>query len=476
MTDRNARRHLAAWAVGGALLIAAAAALAAHSWRFGYDTAVRDMPVLAFVAGFMACGIGYLALPALIRATVRARLRVAPVLLLMLACGLTARLILFASEPVLEDDYQRYLWDGAVTAHGLNPYAAAPEDALEADADTPLGRLAARSGQVLERTRYEDLRTIYPPVAQAAFALAHRLAPFSLTAWRAVCLALDAATLGLLILLLRDLGRSPLWSALYWWNPIVVKEIMNSAHMEAVVLPLLLLALALAVRRRALGATLAMTLAAGAKLWPALLLPLMLRPLATDRRRLLVALAAAVALGTLLAAPILLAGLDESSGFVAYAQRWQTNSALVPALQALAATALGPTGVDAGLIVRAALACAIIALALGLARAPIADAADLARRCLVLVGALVLLSPAQYPWYYLWVLPLLALQPVAGLLLLTATLPLYYTIFHFRPRGQLDLFRYGVVWLIWLPVWVTLAVELGRVRRLRSRLAAGQVA
>ena len=44
----------------------------------------------------------------------------------MLACGLAARAILFASEPVLEDDYQRYLWDGAVTAQGLNPMRSRP--------------------------------------------------------------------------------------------------------------------------------------------------------------------------------------------------------------------------------------------------------------------------------------------------------------------------------------------------------------
>ena len=260
--DCSARQHFAAWSLGGALLIAAAAALAAISSRFGYDTAVRDMPVLRFVAGFVACGIGYLALPVLIAATLRPRTRVAPIVFLMLGCGLAARAILFASEPVLEDDYQRYLWDGAVTAHGLNPYAVAPEDAQAAEADTPLGRLAAQSGSVLERIRYEVLRTIYPPVAQGAFAFAHWLEPWSLTAWRATCLGLEIATVSLLILLLRDLGRSPLWSALYWWNPIAIKEIVNSAHMEAVVLPLLLLALVLAARRRTLMATLGLALAA----------------------------------------------------------------------------------------------------------------------------------------------------------------------------------------------------------------------
>jgi alpha-1,6-mannosyltransferase len=458
--------------------MAAAAALAGASGQFGYDRVVRDMPVAWFVAGYVVAGIAYLALPFLIRATLRSRVYVTTALLLMLACGLAARVILFASEPVLEDDYQRYLWDGAVTAHGINPYAAAPEDAQDAEADTPLGRLAAQSGDIIDRIRYSDLRTIYPPVAQGAFALAHWIKPWSLPAWRAIGLALDVASVGLLLVLLREVGRSPLWAALYWWNPIAVKEIANSAHMEAVVLPLVLLALVLAARRRPVAATLSLMLAAGAKLWPALLLPLVLRSLLADPRRLAIAVAAAVLAGVLLAAPILLAGLDETSGFIAYAQKWQTNSALFPALQSFASALLSVAGLasaDAGLVVRVALAGLLAGLALWLARAPIADADDLVRRSLLLIGAIVLLSPAQYPWYFLWVLPLLALRPVAGLLILTATLPLYYTIFHFQPRDQMAVFLNGVVWLIWVPAWAVLAAELGLVDRLRARMAAREV-
>jgi hypothetical protein len=475
--DRGAQQHLALWGLGGAVLIAMAAALAVASARFGYDRVLRDMPVAWFVAGFVVAGVAYLALPFLIRATLRSQLHATPALLLMLVCGFAARVVLFASEPVLEDDYQRYLWDGAVTAHGLNPYAAAPEDAQDADSDTPLGRLAAQSGDVLDRMRYSDLRTIYPPIAQGAFALAYWIGPWSLTAWRAIALALDIASVVLLVVLLGEVGRSPLWAALYWWNPIAIKEIANSAHMEVVVLPLVLLALVLAARRRLVAATMSLVLAAGAKLWPALLLPLVLRPLLADRHRFAIAVAAAILGGALLATPILLAGLDDTSGFIAYAQRWQTNSALFPALQSLAAavmSALGLDSPDAGMVVRALLAVSLVGFALWLARAPIADAVDLVRRSLLLIGAIVLLSPAQYPWYFLWVLPFLAMRPVAGLLVLTATLPLYYTTFHFQPRDQLDVYLNGVVWLIWVPAWAVLAVELGLIGRLRAYMAARQ--
>ena len=44
--------------------------------------------------------------------------------------GLFARLILIPSSPILEDDFYRYLWDGAVTANEYNPYVFSPQDVI----------------------------------------------------------------------------------------------------------------------------------------------------------------------------------------------------------------------------------------------------------------------------------------------------------------------------------------------------------
>ncbi len=44
----------------------------------------------------------------------------------MLLIGLLMRALLFDSYPVLEIDFYRYLWDGAVLANGFNPYALPP--------------------------------------------------------------------------------------------------------------------------------------------------------------------------------------------------------------------------------------------------------------------------------------------------------------------------------------------------------------
>jgi hypothetical protein len=232
------------WILGGLLVTAFGATLTLASSRFGYAYAVSEMPILWLVAGLVVAGLVYcVCLPQLIEDSLACDFRESRVIMAgIVAAGLAARLVLFASEPMLEDDYQRYLFDGAVTASGNNPYAFAPSDALP-DASRALGRLAQEGGLVVRRINHPDLKTVYPPVAQAAFALAHLIKPWSLTAWRSVILLFDLASLAIILLLLRDVGRSPLWSALYWWNPIVIKELFNSAHMEAVVLPFVLLAL-----------------------------------------------------------------------------------------------------------------------------------------------------------------------------------------------------------------------------------------
>ena len=451
-------------------------ALALASARFGYAYEVADMPVLCLVAGLVLAGALYaLFLPPLIRNALTGDVAaMRRIMVCIVAAGLVARLVLFLSQPILEDDYQRYLWDGAVTANRTSPYAVSPKDALQRGDQDALGRLAREGAPVVGRINHADLRTVYPPVAQGAFALAYLLKPWSLLAWRSVILACDLTSLILILLLLRECGRSPLWSALYWWNPIVIKELFNSAHMEAVVLPLVLAALLFATRRRYIAAVATLGLAAGAKIWPALLLPLLVRPLTFDRRKLVGSLALFGGMLALWAAPVVRHGFDEQSGFAAYFTSWQTNSAHLPALESGIDAALELIGLQeppAGLLARMVLTVVLGGLMLAVSIRPLEGSTDLINRASIAVAALVLLAPAQYPWYYVWFAPFLPFKPWPGFLLLAATIPLYYTSFS-SPREQTEVFEDIVVWIIWAPVWATLVVEALR-RHRRERPVQG---
>jgi len=445
----------------GAGLLALTIVFTLSSPLYGYAYEVSDMPVFWLVFALAGAGVLYLVLPWAIRAAQSLTPDLIKGLVwAILAAGLTMRLIVFASEPALEDDYQRYLWDGAVTANGLNPYEKSPDAAKAAHPQLmPLGRLARESDLVLGRINHSDLRTIYPPVAQGAFAVAHLISPWNLTAWRGLILALDMIAIALLLVLLRDLERSPLWVALYWWNPIVLKELYNSAHMDALLVPLILGALALAIRKRPLLATACLTLAAGVKIWPLILLPLVWRELLHKPKKLITAFVLTTLACALFAWPVLTAGFDTSSGFVAYASTWKTNSALFPALENVARLILDASGLDViqpGLLARAIIVSALGGIVLWQCRTAEQGAQDLAWKFLIITAAMFLLSPAQFPWYFLWVLPLLALFPIPGLLVLSATLPLYYTSFYFLSHQSDTRFIEQMVWLIWLPAWALL--------------------
>jgi len=445
------------WLAGGGALVFAAGLLTWASPYFDYDIDLTRKPVLAIVAGLIGTGLVYaIWLPQHIaRVLDRQTPSTAIAFGIIVLAGLLARIILFASEPVLEDDFYRYLWDGAVTSSGSNPYALAPSDV------DPATR-SPQAALVLDRIGHADLRTIYPPIAQLAFAAAHQIEPWSLTAWRSVVLVLDVTILGLLLLLLKDAARSPLWAALYWWNPLVIFSLFNGAHMDVVVLPPVLIALLLASRGRTVMATAALAVAISAKIWPVLLLPLILRPALHAPKRLLAAAGMMLGLIALQAWPILAAGMDETSGFVAYAQTWQRNSALFPLIEQAASAIVGAQA--AGSVSRAVLAMICGVMALAVAWSPFATTQQLMIRSALVVATLLLAAPAQYPWYLVWLAPFLAFLPTAGLLVLTATLPLYYTAFYFAARQQIDIYNNLVVWTGWLPVWALLARDLWRSR------------
>jgi len=99
---------------------------------------------------------------------------------------------------------------------------------------------------------------------------------------------------------------------------------------------------------------------------------------------------------------------------VAYLSSWQTNSALFPALERAVGAVVPPE--TAGIVVRAIIALCLVVLAVLVRLKPIESPDDLMGRASLMVAALVLLSPAQFPWYVVWFAPFLAFRPCLGLI------------------------------------------------------------
>jgi hypothetical protein len=172
------------------------------------------------------------------------------VVMIVLFAGIAFRAILLFSEPIQEIDIYRYLWDGAASAEGVNPFRYSPEQVLRADPSQPLpadlGRLVAlRDGsaplaEILSRIHYGELTTAYPPASQAVFATASWIVPASATVFerlvmmKVMLLLFDLMTILLVLILLRLTGRHLGWSIVYAWSPLVLKEFANSGHLDAI--------------------------------------------------------------------------------------------------------------------------------------------------------------------------------------------------------------------------------------------------
>ncbi len=458
------------WGCGIALLLCTLG-LAALSHHFDYGSDMRSRPILPFVGLLMGAALVYFV-------GVYMALQTAPTQRLafgIFAVGALMRLILATSQPVLEDDYYRYLWDGAVTAHGENPYGVIPLDVQERDEDITdtLLALGDEAGMVLERVNHPQLGTVYPPVAQAAFALAHAVSPWKLSGLRLLYYALDCAVFALLVALLRQLGRSPLLTVIYWWNPLAAKEIYNSVHMDLLLVPLLLGAVLLALRGRIIWSMLPLALAVATKLWPVLLLlPLLATARHTPRKAGIALIVFLLGSGLLLSPILTITALKDESGFVAYGSRWEMNDALFMVFPWIAEGVAHLFQMDlshgtahrAGKALVALLTLGVVAWVTRTAYRSHGAvghhaAHSLCGGLLAIVGALFLLSPTQFPWYFLWLLPLLSLYPNRGLMLLTLVLPLYYLRFYFEARGAVEFFHYRIVWFEYLPVWSMLLFD-----------------
>ncbi|MEM8882859.1 MAG: glycosyltransferase [Planctomycetota bacterium] len=124
------------------------------------------------------------------------------------------------------NDLYRYVWEGQIQWQDANPYAVSPDTAPP-----------ALRGPKHDRINHPDLSTIYPPLAQYAFAAVAGLGGAEY-AMRNVVVALDMLLCALLTLWLARRGLPPWWGALYLLHPLALLT-AGSGHIDALMLLML---------------------------------------------------------------------------------------------------------------------------------------------------------------------------------------------------------------------------------------------
>jgi hypothetical protein len=346
-----------------------------------------------------------------------------------IGAALLFRIVAAMGPPALSDDVYRYVWDGRVQVHGFHPYRYAPSDPALADL----------RDEHWEQINHPELKTIYPPAAQMVFLLLASLGAGPV----GMKLFLGLVDFGVVLAmgrLLRLAGLPRDRLILYAWNPLAVLETAGSGHIEPVGILLVLLAAGWIIKRRTWLSTLALAVSIQVKLLPLVLVPGQLK----RGGRVAALLLPIVVVG--LALPYALTGPALGSGLMDYAERWERNafvfagvqwvlerldtaSYLKPAIGALQ-DRLGDS-LPWDFLYRHVWPRDVAKLALGLVMAVwiytvTRRRLDPLQESLLLLGAVILLSPTVHPWYLLWILPFAAARLSWGWLLLCLTVSLAY--------------------------------------------------
>jgi hypothetical protein len=313
---------------------------------------------------------------------------------LVFGLGILLRAYVLLFDPFLSSDIYRYVWDGRVQAAGINPYRYLP-------AHEPLAFL--RDGTIFPHINRADTAvTIYPPVAQFFFLIVTRIDE-SVTMMRLALMGCEAATVTLIMLLLRRMNRPVTRVIAYLWHPLPLWEIANSGHVDALMVALMLLGLWIALTGHALRGAVLITFAALVKPFAAPALAGIWRP--WDLKMPLVVIAAAA----LCYLPYLSVGWGVF-GFLTkgYLTEEGINAGYDLWLLSLWRLVFGEHQGD---VVAYVVLAALVLLFKGLSVARSAHhtiASSLADINMLLLLALLLLSP-NYPWYFLVITPFAAL-------------------------------------------------------------------
>lgn len=369
---------------------------------------------------------------------------------LILLAALLFRLTMWNSPPTLSDDIYRYVWDGRVQLHGINPYRYAP--------DAP--ELIALRNDLHAQINHREIPTIYPPLAQLLFIVVAAIDEDP----AAIKLALIAFDFALCLLLVRFLAlrrQDPRRVLIYAWHPLPLVEIAGSGHIDALGIFFLMAALYYLAAGRKSRAALALAAAFLAKLVPLILLPTFwknsgtapqqsLRDLLRLEGRLpLLCFPLFCLLGLL---PYAAIGTDMVAGLGTYLRHWHFNDFVYSALRDL----LQPVDPAAALHARWICSTLLVSTALYALK----NATDPVRAAFWLMGAYTLLSPTLHPWYLLWVLPFMPFFCRWAWILLAALVFLAYEVLIDYSLTGIWNEKNWVKWVQYAPFYLALAAEL----------------
>ncbi len=334
------------------------------------------------------------------------------------------RLLLLPLSPSISEDVYRYQWEGRVERQLRNPYTVYP-------ADLRLSGLQDASHAI---TTGRFTPTAYPPLSEILFAGFH-----SVSGYKRLFTALDVASIAVIILILGGLGQ-PLCRVLtYAWNPAVIVAFALCGHHDSLAVFALLLANLFIIKQKPLLSNIFLGLSLLSKFFAAILAPVFLKRTRWAYGWVIAGVVTAAYL------PFAGAGWKLFGGLSDYATGWEGNDSLFRLLNFVIPTK-GLAEIAAGLLV-----LALAGYATRKNMPPL-------RASLLLISAMLLLSPNAFPWYFTWSIPFLCFETYPPWLLMSVTCALGYSPVVAYSAGQpyrdstaILLLEYApvILWIAW---------------------------
>lgn len=196
----------------------------------------------------------------------------------LVVAGTLFRAVFLLAEPNLSQDFYRFVWDGQLMAHGINPYLHLPKDLiLDLHHKIPNAMELYNGMGDLSTSHYSN----YPPLNQLIFGLAALLGGGStlgsIMVLRVVIILADLGVFYFGRKLLLRLNRPHHLIFWYFLNPLVILELTGNLHFEGVMLFFFVGSLHLLFQKKWPLAAVLYALSISIKLVPLIFLPLFLR-------------------------------------------------------------------------------------------------------------------------------------------------------------------------------------------------------
>ena len=191
----------------------------------------------------------------------------------ILGLGLIIRIGILFAFPNLSDDIYRFVWDGQLTAHGMNPYGYLPSGII-------VGMDSLYWQELFTNMNSPDYYTIYPPFTQLIFFISTWAGEniwWSSFIIKVCFLIAEIFTFFGIVRLLESLNKNTSLASIYFLNPLIMVEGMGNLHFEIIMVSFLVWAIYYTVIKEkiAIGALL-FTLSIASKLLPLMFLPFFL--------------------------------------------------------------------------------------------------------------------------------------------------------------------------------------------------------